>query len=259
MNKLIVLTNDDGIKSPGIKAAAEALASLGELIIVAPTVQMTSAGRSFKCKPGESLKKKSLKIDGKNISGWHMDASPAMLVDYSLKTIFSGRKPDLLVSGINFGENLGSNLTISGTVGAAIEGAAAGIPSIAVSLQTPIEYHFKYGKVDFTDAKNILTKVSEYVLNKGMFRNVDLLNINVPQNVDKNIPFRFTKISRYPYFYTVLNKTNGKNTISDLKLEINLISEKNSDINAVKEGVISISPMTLEMSAKADFKNLSFE
>ena len=139
----ILITNDDGIHSPGLRAAAEAAQSIGEVTIAAPRHQQTGMGRSLTGNREARLEQINYLVNGRNITAFHCECSPALVVRHCLKTVFHDNKPDLLISGINYGENLGFNVTCSGTVGAALEGASFGIPSIAISKQTEIESHYK--------------------------------------------------------------------------------------------------------------------
>jgi 5'-nucleotidase len=137
----ILITNDDGIESPGLRAAVESVVDIGDVTIVAPSHQQTGMGRSLTGDEQARLEPVDYQINGTKISAYHCDCSPALVVRHSLKTIFNGNRPDLLVSGMNYGENLGTNVTCSGTVGAALEASSFGIAAIAISKQTDIESH----------------------------------------------------------------------------------------------------------------------
>ena len=131
----ILLTNDDGIQSPGLWAAAEALDELGYVTVIAPREQSSGTGRSFPSYYDGEITEEKLVVNGKEWTVHAVNGTPAMAVLYGIFTLIPG-KPDLIVSGINYGLNVGSGVTISGTVGATLEGAAAGIPSLAISLET---------------------------------------------------------------------------------------------------------------------------
>ncbi|MGH2542221.1 MAG: 5'/3'-nucleotidase SurE, partial [Ardenticatenaceae bacterium] len=149
---LILITNDDGIASPGLRAAAEATHALGELLIVAPRTQQTAAGRSFPVVPWSLEPYPLASRDGSELEAYAIEGSPAQAVRAGLM-LLAARPPDLVISGINYGENVGVGVTISGTVGAAIEAAAFGVPALAVSLETAIHHHFTYSEeVDFSVA-----------------------------------------------------------------------------------------------------------
>jgi 5'-nucleotidase len=147
--KHILLSNDDGIDSPGLWAAAAALSELGFVTIVAPRDHMSATGRGRQKGLDELITKRQLEINGELWDVFAVGGSPSQSVAYGILEL-SPQKPDLVVSGINFGENLGSDMTLSGTVGAAIEGASLGIPAIAISQQILVESWDKYHKdVDF--------------------------------------------------------------------------------------------------------------
>ena len=128
---LILLTNDDGIKSPGLAAAAAALDPIGELLIVAPTEQQSGTGRSMPVHSDGRLFETTISANGQTWNAFSANATPAQAVQHAVLEL-AERKPALAVSGINFGENVGLGVTISGTVGAALEAAAHRIPALAV-------------------------------------------------------------------------------------------------------------------------------
>jgi len=129
--KLILVTNDDGIASPGLQAAVRAAASLGEPFVVAPQRQWSGAGRSIPSGSGREVHPYPFELDGREVTAYQVDGTPAMAVTRALLELVP-RLPALLISGINYGENLGSDVTISGTVGAALQGAVLGVPALAV-------------------------------------------------------------------------------------------------------------------------------
>ena len=124
---LILITNDDGVHSKGLWAAAEALAALGEVLVVAPEEEQSSTGRSLPRSSLGRIRKVEAEVNGQMVTGYSVHGSPAQTVQHALLELVP-RPPDLVVSGINYGENIGTSVTISGTVGAAFEAAAFGIP-----------------------------------------------------------------------------------------------------------------------------------
>ena len=137
---LILLTNDDGIKSPGLWAAAEALSDLGFVTVAAPREQSSGAGRSMPITSDGLIVEEEVVVNGKTWKVYAVGGSPAQAVQHGILEIMP-RPPDLVVAGINYGENLTVGITISGTVGAALEGQAFGVPALAVSLEMPMEYY----------------------------------------------------------------------------------------------------------------------
>ncbi|HOO58477.1 MAG TPA: 5'/3'-nucleotidase SurE, partial [Anaerolineaceae bacterium] len=136
----ILLTNDDSIDSPGLWAAAEALAPIGFVHVVAPRVQQTSMGRALPRESDGHIEPRTMTVRGQEWQVYAVGGSPAQAFLHGYYEVL-GFKPDLVVSGINYGENVASGVTISGTVGAALEAATFGIPALAVSLQTPVQRH----------------------------------------------------------------------------------------------------------------------
>src|SRR5215510_3012881 len=123
---LVLVTNDDGVHAPGIRALAQALAGLGDVYVVAPDREVSACGQSLTLK--HPLRAEQIE---KNV--WAVDGTPADCVNLALVKLLP-RRPELVVSGINRGANLGEDIFYSGTVGGAREGTFFGVPSIAMSL-----------------------------------------------------------------------------------------------------------------------------
>lgn len=117
---LIVLTNDDGVQSPGLAAAVTALEKLGEVLVVAPLVQQSGTGRSMPNYSSGAITALRIAVAGRDRACYAVDGSPAQCVQRAL-LVLAQRPVALVVAGINYGENVGSGITISGTVGAALE------------------------------------------------------------------------------------------------------------------------------------------
>lgn len=167
----LLLTNDDGIRAIGIQALADALDAEFELLIVAPSHERSGAGHSVTVL-------KDLKLERfarKDVHwGWSFQGTPADCVKIALTHMTDDRPIDMVVSGINLGQNLGINILYSGTVAAAREAALLGLPSIAFSLG------FRdLRKVDFPNAARIALDVTRKVIQRGMPPGV-LLNVNIP-------------------------------------------------------------------------------
>ena len=112
---LILITNDDGIASKGLRCAAEACDLLGEVLICAPTVQQSGTGRSMPPTSEGRIFGRDLVINGRPITGYAVEGTPAQVVQHGLFEI-ADRPVDLVVSGINYGENLGEGVTVSGRI-----------------------------------------------------------------------------------------------------------------------------------------------
>ncbi len=145
---LILLTNDDGIRSPGLLAVAEAVCDLADLLMVAPATQQTGMGRGISAAVDGKVIREEVPVGCQQMPAYALTGSPALAVLYGILALAPhthGRRPDLVISGINYGENLGTCVTSSGTVGAALQAAELGIPGLAVSLETEKAYHFNHG------------------------------------------------------------------------------------------------------------------
>ncbi|HEX9017740.1 MAG TPA: 5'/3'-nucleotidase SurE, partial [Anaerolineaceae bacterium] len=168
----ILLTNDDGIQSPGLWAAAAALSKLGYVTVAAPRDQASSTGRSLPRMSDGRIEKSTLRINDQTWPVYAVGGTPAQVVLHAVLEIMP-EKPQLVVSGINYGENLGTSVTVSGTVGAAMEAAAAGIPSIAVSLQLMNTDYYSYSNLDFSAAAHFTHLFAKMLLEKPFPADVD--------------------------------------------------------------------------------------
>jgi 5'-nucleotidase len=255
---LILVTNDDGIASPGLLAAARSVLDLGEVWVVAPLVQQSGVGRSF---PGGRIKveTRTLEVDGHQVPSVALDTSPAQAVRHGILR-FLPRKPVLAISGINYGENLGGCITISGTIGAAIEAASLGIPTLAASLETDRQYHFSHSpEVDFGTAGLFVRRFAKWLLAHGMPDGVDILKLDVPSGATADTPWRTTRVSRQQYFVTpVTVDEQGRKHVSAYVRQIDFETlEPESDIHAVAvDRAVSVSPLTVDLTAGVDLRRL---
>lgn len=166
----ILVTNDDGIMSPGIAALVEVMKELGEVAVVAPDKPQSGVGHAITINSTLRISKTSIHRTGIEFS---VSGTPVDCVKMCMSEILD-RKPDLCVSGINHGSNISINVIYSGTMSAAIEGAVEGIPSIGFSLMhDSIE-------ADFTAAKHIARVISTQVLKEGIPKDT-CLNVNIPR------------------------------------------------------------------------------
>ncbi|MBI4574992.1 MAG: 5'/3'-nucleotidase SurE [Planctomycetes bacterium] len=165
---LILLTNDDGVWAPGIRALAAGLAALGEVRVVAPLAECSGTGCRITLK--DPLRVRPVERGGVPF-GLGVEGSPVDCVKLAFR-VFLPRSPDLVVSGVNQGANLGVNAFYSGTVGAALEGAMLGVPSLALSLA-------RFTDPDFRLSVEVGTAIARAVLGRGLPGRT-LLNVNVP-------------------------------------------------------------------------------
>ncbi len=165
----ILLTNDDGILAPGLLAMYRELTRLGDVTIVAPTTPQSAVGHAISV--AQPLFCQEIDV-AEGVRGHSVDGRPADCVKLALLELLKSHPPDLVVSGINNGENIGINLLYSGTVAAAIEGAFYGLPAIAVSLAYST-------RMDFHAAARLARGLIQQIL-AAAGRDRFLLNLNIP-------------------------------------------------------------------------------
>ncbi|MCX7682992.1 MAG: 5'/3'-nucleotidase SurE [Anaerolineae bacterium] len=258
--ELILVTNDDGITSPGLRAAVRAAAVLGEPFVVAPRRQWSGAGRSMPPGVGWEVQPYPFELDGRAVTAYQIEGTPAMAVARALLELVP-RPPALLISGVNYGENLGSDVTISGTVGAALQGAVLGLPAMAVSLQTPKEMHnAPSDAVDFTAAIHFTCLFGRRILDGPLPFDVDVLKIDLPADATPGTPWRLTRLSRYPYFVPVLAPPDQqeRRIAADYSPVAQIErTERDSDIYALAvDRVVSVTPLSLDLTSRADMSEL---
>jgi len=258
----ILITNDDGIESPGLKAAVKAVINLGEVIIIAPTTQQTGTGRGLTGNMQSVLLPAGYYVEGERIKAFHCDCSPALIIRHSLRTLFNVKKPDLVISGINYGENLGSSVTCSGTVGAALEAASEDIPGIAISKQTDIASHHAYTEQDWSATAYFLHHFSQKLLHHKMIHDVDVLKIDVPASATSETEWKFTKLARSGYYYKEMeapgpeSKLNAGNTV--IKIDENNLTQDTDIHTFAIQKLISVTPLSIDISSRIDFDDLSY-
>src|SRR5882724_12483487 len=170
----ILLTNDDGIQGAGLRALADAVAGLGTVSIVAPSQEQSGAAQSLTLR-------QPIVCHSVGEREWAVDGTPADCVIVALHKLLAER-PDIVISGINYGANLGENVYYSGTVGAAREAALHHIPAIAMSLCS------KAANVKFEPAARVARAAAELILKEGLPDQV-LLNVNVPEPWNGEVKF----------------------------------------------------------------------
>lgn len=256
----ILLTNDDGIKSPGLWAAAEALEKLGYVTVAAPREQSSGMGRSLPSTSDGTIREERLVVGGREWKVYAVGGSPAQAVLHGILEIMP-EAPDLVVSGINYGENVGTGVTISGTVGAALEAASHGIPGLAMSLETPREAHTSYSTdIDFTAAAHFATYFARRLLEKRFPPDVDVLKVDVPADATPETPWEITRVARQRYYLPVKPERTSwdKPAFVDYQEAAELEHEKNdTDVYVLRiKKCVSVAPLSLDMTARTDFKAL---
>lgn len=257
---LILLTNDDGIQSPGLWAAAEALSPLGFVTVAAPREQCSGCGRSMPPSADGSLHEEKVTVRGKEWKVYAVGGAPAQAVQHATLELMP-RRPDLVVAGINYGENLTTSITISGTVGAALQGAAMGSPSMAVSLEMPAEFFETYStEIDFSVAAHFTTLFARKLLKGDLFKDVDILKVDVPCDATPQTPWRVTRLSRHPYYIPVVPGRVQLDDKAPIEWEIAIdekILEPDSDVYALRvERQVSVTPLSLDLTSRVDLVEL---
>jgi 5'-nucleotidase len=259
-SKLILLTNDDGIRSPGLWAAAGELMALGEVMVVAPLQQNTSIGRSMPASSTGRIQIENLTVNGKNWQGYAVDGTPAQAVQHALLEILP-RHPDLAVSGINYGENVGTGVTISGTVGAAMEAATFQVPALAISLETDPRYHLTHSdEVDFSVAAHFTRRFAELLLRWPLPVDVDVLKVEVPAEATPRTSWRLTRLSRERYYHPRKAERAALNEAGPLGYYQAVDAERlepDSDVRALLDHVVSVTPLSLDMTSRVDLNALA--
>jgi 5'-nucleotidase len=253
---LILITNDDGITSPGLRAAVQAALPLGDVLVVAPDRQWSGAGRSMPLGPEGRISRHAQEIDGQAITSYQVDGSPALVVIHAVLEL-APRRPALVISGINYGENLGSDVTVSGTVGAALQAAAMGIPALAASLQTPKEMHVNPSEsVDFAAAVHFTRLFAQHLLTTRLPFDTDLLKLDVPSDATPATRWRLTRVSRHAYFVSTPPQRRSladPGVIDYEPLAHPEHTEPDSDIYALAvDRFVSIAPMSVDLTSRVD-------
>jgi 5'-nucleotidase len=224
---LILVTNDDGIHSPGIRALTEALPALGEVWVVAPDREASASSQSLTLKRplrAELVEPRALAVDG----------TPADCVNLAIVKLLP-RRPRVVVSGINRGANLGEDVFYSGTVGAAREATFFGLPAIAVSLAATAD-------LDSGPAARVAAGLTRLVIERGLPERT-LLNVNVPPGEPERAAV--TVQGRRSHEGTVFEGLDPRHEpyywIEEGRDQ--WLGNEMSDIFAVRAGLVSVTPL----------------
>ncbi len=257
MKHRILITNDDGVNSSGLLAAYEAVRGLGDVTIVAPATQQSAVGRSMTL--FNPLRLSRHKVNG--VTAYSVSGTPTDAVIIGM-FVAMDKKPDLVVSGFNIGENLSTEAaTTSGTIGAALEAAGQGVPAIAVSIRVEDEGD-KFAdtdyKRDYGVAIDVVRKLAQCVLNGKLPEGVDVLNVNVPAHPRPDTAVVVTKLARKMYDTRVHSRHDPRGrTYYWIDGTVVEDAEEGTDLHAVlKKNQISVTPLAMDMTAPANFKNI---
>ena len=231
---VILVTNDDGYRSEGIRSLAAALAPLGEVTIVAPIDEASAIGHALTLR-------RPLRLEHFEPGLYGVDGTPTDCVNIAITQVFK-RLPDLIVSGINKGWNLGDDVTYSGTVAGAMEGALLGVQSLAVSLrQTRADY-------DFTYAARTAAALAEALLLRPLPART-FLNVNVPKGQPRGV--RVTVQARRNHVTSVAERHDPKGRsyfwIEEGQNEWE--PHDRSDYQVARDGYVSVTPLHCDLTA----------
>ncbi len=237
---VILITNDDSINAPGIRALVEAVRELGQVVVVAPDSPQSGMGHAITI--GDPLRLDRVDVfDG--IDSWQCSGTPADCVKLARDKVLH-RKPDICLSGINHGANHSINVIYSGTMSAAMEAAIEGIPSIGISL---LDFKFE---ADFEVSANVAYELTKRMLSAPMPDHM-LLNVNVP--ILRPADFKGMKICRQAYAkwaeeFDHRVDPRGKDYYWMTGKFMNMDKNPGSDVEALKAGYASIVPITIDFT-----------
>ena len=243
----ILLTNDDGYFSEGIRALREALKPLGRVVVVAPDRNLSGVGHSLTFTMPLRLRK--VEEDFYTV----VDGTPADCIHLGYYVILDGKKPDLVCAGINEGPNLGEDITYSGTVSGAMEGRILGIPSVAFSA-------FGRGDIMFSEIAKSCRRIVEKVLEGGMPEDT-YLNVNVPNlRADEIRGVKITKQGKRDYKEKVFKylAPYGETLYWIAAEEFGWSPEEGTDYWAVLNGYISVTPLQLDLTNYRAMEDIRF-
>ncbi|HUJ31070.1 MAG TPA: 5'/3'-nucleotidase SurE [Candidatus Acidoferrum sp.] len=238
----ILITNDDGIHAPGLRALIEPLSEIAAVTVAAPSQERSAAAQSLTLR-------QPIYCDQIADREYAVEGTPADAVILAFNTLLK-EKPDLVVSGINRGANAGENVYYSGTVGAAMEAAINRVPAIAISLA------YRGKEVDFTVAARFARTLAPLVMKEGLPKGV-LLNVNVPQDWKGSVRFtrQSSKITRN--LLQPGTDPRGRRYFWLHEQQLTEAIDPATDQGAIREGAISITPLVLDHTHTASLNHLS--
>ncbi|MBI2370978.1 MAG: 5'/3'-nucleotidase SurE [Deltaproteobacteria bacterium] len=232
----ILVTNDDGVHSEGLHALVKALHSVGEVAIVAPDRERSAVAHSLTLHH-------PLRVEQIGPQTYSVNGTPTDCVNLALNGLLRHRGPHLVVSGINKGGNLGDDVTYSGTVMAAMEGAMLGLPALAVSLATKVDFLFE-------PAARFAARLAAHVLREGLPAGT-MLNVNVPNLPEEALrPARITRLGRRIYSNGVVEKVDprGRTYYWLGGADVGYQPGEGTDVEAVAAGHVSITPLHFDLT-----------
>ena len=245
---LILVTNDDGVRSPGLRSLALSLSELGQVVVVAPDRNRSAVGHALTLEHplrAEEIKPQVFAVDG----------TPTDCVNLGIHGLLSQR-PDLVVSGINRGINMGDDVSYSGTVCAALEATLMGLPAFAVSLDTD-----KFSTENLVLATSFSKKLAEMIVQNGLPEET-FLNVNIPSGPCSGV--QLTRQGKRRYGESVISNQDprGRKYYWIGGTEVGFEDILGSDCNALQQGAISVTPLRTNMTNEktyAEMERWSFD
>ncbi|WP_321390910.1 5'/3'-nucleotidase SurE [uncultured Desulfuromusa sp.] len=231
---LILVTNDDGVRSPGLRALALSLGEIGRVVVVAPDRNRSAIGHALTL--DHPLRAEEIKPDV-----FAVDGTPTDCVNLGIHGLLSQR-PDLVVSGINCGLNVGDDISYSGTVCAALEATLMGLPAFAISLDTSLFSH-----ADLSVSTRFAKKLAVDIMEKGLPEET-FLNINVPFGPCSGVELTTQGKRNYGESVVVKEDPRGRKYYWIGGTENGFEDLPGSDCNAVHRGYISVTPLRTNMT-----------
>lgn len=230
---LILVTNDDGITAPGIKALVEEMCNLGDVVVVAPDSPQSGMGHAITMHSPLRIHKVNV-FEG--IEAWECSGTPVDCVKLAKHVVLKGRRIDLCVSGINHGSNASINIIYSGTMSAAMEASLEGIQSIGFSL---LDYGFD---ADFGPARPFIRKLARYMLETPP-SDAMLLNVNIPKGPDiQGIKICRQANARWIEEFQEARDPRGQPYYWLTGEFVNMDKGTDTDVHALEKGYISVVP-----------------
>ncbi|MDJ1479619.1 5'/3'-nucleotidase SurE [Cytophagaceae bacterium YF14B1] len=249
---LILVSNDDGITSRGIRALVETMHQIGEVVVVAPNSPQSGMGHAITI--GNTLRlDSSIAFETEGIEAYECSGTPADCVKLAKHHVLKNRRPDLVVSGINHGSNSSISVLYSGTMSAAIEAAIEGLPAIGFSL---CDYSLT---ADFSHCLEYIKQIALQVLTSGLPSHV-ALNVNIPSQTEG--PIKGVKICRqaqakYTENFEKRTDPHGRPYFWMNGEFVDLDKGEDTDMWALNNGYISIVPCGFDMTAYHTFPYLN--
>nr|WP_224746727.1 5'/3'-nucleotidase SurE [Pelovirga terrestris] len=239
---MILATNDDGVYSPGLRALAGAMATLGETVIVAPDRNRSAVGHALTLE-------RPLRAQEIEPGIFAVDGTPTDCVNLGIHGLIMQR-PDLVVSGINSGSNMGDDITYSGTVSAALEASLMGIPAIAVSLDASI-----FSDSDLLVATRFVVKLARQLMEKKLPPDT-FLNVNIPSGGCLGVEITRQGKRRYGKAVIVNEDPRGRKYYWIGGSSVGFEDIPGTDCCAVSRGYISITPLYTNLTSDSSCESL---